>query len=717
MYSIVFLFIFSLTAIYSLPALTWVSDPVSANETATAYGGGFTKPAVNICDGVTCRTVTPVQNWEQSVKFIVPDTFNMAVYQIRVCNEDGSCTDSMEINQPDIWWFQSDGGNTASPGGWTRIFGKSLAFNKNRCVLASSTEKSNTQLKIVNQKTTQLTILNAVQASCYSLTFVIPDIVEGVYDVYVNNGLPNSGWIMAKASLNIKKPQRWSTMVFNVKELGLQNALAKVEANGGGIVYFPRGRYEMPVKTITLPPYTTLKGEGQELVNLFWPDMQKDMAPATLISGASAFAIEDLSIYVQLFFNNIIEDSSSSNGVRIQRVRIRANPLWSLIDEYQPFRGRSANFSFTECGVCVSLRGVNFVVTDNDFYCGGTHLIDFIYSQYGVVSNNKINYGSRSYHFQSTSYIIFEKNTIRGSALSSMGNDVVTFFNTSMDTLFFSQNTEEFVLGADREMMTLDGGGGAYWGTLANIQGTKMTLSKDPEFHNYAPHPTQNYARGAFMILSGQGAGQYRRVVHNQGREWEIDAPWVIEPIVNVSGINIGPFKGRMLFINNTFSDGGSVQLYAMAIDIIVAENIGQRFNGFFSWGLNPHKWGWQPNWFTQFLDNTILEGNGWGHFAASLSSITGDEQPGNFSGPMNNNVIMRRNVLHSNANIIISGTSYDVIVENNVIMNTETGITVQNTTKQVYLRGNNCVQVDTCISEVDHLLKYYDIYRKIKLV
>ena len=82
-------------------------------------------------------------------------------------------------------------------------------------------------------------------------------------------------------------------------------------------------------------------------------------------------------------------------------------------------------------------------------------------------------------------------------------------------------------------------------------------------------------------ILDGRGAGQYRLVTAHEGREWEVDRPWIVPPDAS-SRISIAPFRGRNLFIGNTFEDGGAFQLYGAAHDSIVAENKAPAWTG--SW-------------------------------------------------------------------------------------------------------------------------------------
>ena len=71
-------------------------------------------------------------------------------------------------------------------------------------------------------------------------------------------------------------------------------ALEAASRQGGGTVYFPRGRYLIS-EPLVIPPGVSIKGERTDLVNLVWPDFAD--APDTLIKGTSHFSIEDVTIY------------------------------------------------------------------------------------------------------------------------------------------------------------------------------------------------------------------------------------------------------------------------------------------------------------------------------------------------------------------------------------------------------------------------------------
>ena len=49
--------------------------------------------------------------------------------------------------------------------------------------------------------------------------------------------------------------------------------------------------------------------------------------------------------------------------------------------------------------------------------------------------------------------------------------------------------------------------------------------------------------------------------------------------------LQVGPFKGEIIFHRNRYEDGGAFQLYANAADIIVSQHRFARTEGLLSWG------------------------------------------------------------------------------------------------------------------------------------
>lgn len=694
------------------PVITWASDPVRPDETillqGDAFGGACLVELGRFPDFLSASPRTdalaPVKEWVPlqplqaggtALKCVVPKSWAQGVWACRVRRDDG-VSEPVVLNAPEPWWWIGDSGEFASPGGWLRVFGKSLNLGgESRAVLRDN--KGGTLS------------LKPKEADAYALRFDLPaDLTDGDHELFLHNGLGGDSAWRSVGMVLIRRRVEWKSDVFNVKDFGpepqkaLLAALDKAKANGGGIVHLPRGRYAMK-EALQIPPNTVLRGEAMELTSLYWPNFTEP--PKELISGAD-YGIESVTLYCQ-YHKDIIADTPESRRFFARRVRIRANCFFNLHYGNKEAEQRHVPARFDQCGSALKLRGCNFEVTDCDIYTSNYAIqINGYYDtkdglrvsngKPGIIARNRIRYGGRGYDIEHTERLIFEDNDIAGNNLHALGNDITTFYSSSCRHIYYARNHVHSIYGSDREIMTLDACGGAYLGTLAAVDGVKLTLATDPVFKGYAANtprgrlPT-SWVGAAVQVLDGKGAGQYRLVTAHDGREWQVDRPWTVAPDSS-SLISITPFRGRNLFVENVFEDGGAVQLYGVAHDSIVARNRAARMDGFLLWGLNGRDWGYQPSWGCQFLDNEVLEGNGYGERSSGFRTVAAEHNNNPvkaFEGPLVRGAIFRRNVLHNNAGIRIAGRTEDALVEHCIVRNTDTGITVEPTVRGALLRDN----------------------------
>jgi hypothetical protein len=103
-------------------------------------------------------------------------------------------------------------------------------------------------------------------------------------------------------------------------------------------------------------------------------------------------------------------------------------------------------------------------------------------------------------------------------------------------------------------------------------------------------------------------------------------------------------------------------------------------------------RWGWNPNWFNLFVDNSVLEGNALGGLTAAFAangqyavkseesgrSTVPSNDPtgcvGNLSGPLQVGAVFRRNTAMSNTKIVIDGSTEVVLVEHNQLSKAPVG-------------------------------------------
>jgi hypothetical protein len=692
------------------PTIVWASSPVRPDETVVIAGDSFTAsdvttvvelaPLENTPPGEPpagpgpepAAAPIPAASWQpqpllrgdaESIAAVVPAAWPQGLWACRVKRGD-AVSSPVGLNAPVAWWMQGDAGETATPGGTVRVFGHSLSFQ--------ASAKPAAALRGDDGVVVMLTV---TESTPYALTVQLPaDAKPGSHRLWVHNGLGGpAGWRLA-GTLAVAAPKPWKTDRFNVRDFGpkpeeaILAAIAKAKANGGGVVSLPRGRYGLS-KPLDIPDGVVLSGESRELVSIFWPDFETP--PLHLVRGNN-FGLENLSLYCQNH-RTVVSIEPKSDGAFVRNVRIRANCYFMIERPGEPFRDRSGPKSNRDIGAGIAVHGKNFEIRDCDVLASDIAL--FVRdTRQGRVTGNTFLYGGRGYRIESSRELVFENNTVEGFDLTAIGNDIGTFWSNACTNLYFAKNTLRRMFGADREMMTLDAGGGAYMGTLANVDGNRITLAADPTFKDYAPKPHQNWAGAAVMILEGKGVGQYRIVTGHQGRDWEIDRPWTVVPDQQ-SRISIVPFRGRNLFIGNACHDGGPFQLYGSAHECFVAENTGQRMDGFLVWGLDPHDWGQQPSWYCQFLDNRILEGNAYGHRTGGFGTAAAG-QPGDGKGRSIRDVLFRRNECRNNASISINGNLHGALVEHNLIQHTEAGVQVRLPAGGVLLRANRFEDVPT---------------------
>jgi hypothetical protein len=699
------------------PTILRAVDPVRPGETVMLSGDWPITASVEVAqltgqaDGaaLSWQHLEPLQVSSQSMKFAIPATWAMGAYACRVIDgaaPHASASATMLLNLPDPWWLRGDGSATAAaPGGWLRIFGKALHFDAPSHVRI---EGASRKIKLVAQA--------SKDTGGYALTVALPaDLPTGLYTVAVHNGFGGSNAWRPAGHIQIRPTPIWKQEVFDVSKFGpttndctaaVKAALAKAASNSGGVVHFPRGRYLIN-EELVIPPFVTLKGEGEGLVNLYWPNREQPLN--SLISGTDDFAVEDLAIYTSGIHKNAI---TGRNNVRVQRVRIRAN-----FYQRHDFVGKAhagiplVAASSANAGAGVMITGDNVVITDCDIY-HSDKAITLKETFGGLIARNRLDYGFTPLQCYGLSRVIFEDNECAGAGLWASGSGFGLYHSCATYHLYFAHNRIRQAYGGDGECLTTDGHGTAYVGKIANVQGGQITLADEirwgsgdkhliPEKHfqfglnKWRPKgdfATEEWHGVTLYILGGRGAGQYRNLLAGAGKQVTLEQAFTIPPDTS-SIVSIGKFQGRHLIVGNEFRDGRfSVQLYAPCCDCIVAENQVWRTASMStgaSLGLrapitgDPRDiWVVEPGWFHQFLNNHIWEGNGWGSESSVLGILSAQVTwpkiaPEIREVTMSRGHVIRGNQLDSNAHIEVNGPVSDVIIEHNTMQNVEQGVTV----------------------------------------
>ena len=699
----------------STPSIFWHSSPVGPDETLVLSGGNFSDDSIvelaQVVDAqnLDWQAVKPLQLSDVSLKAIVPSAWKPGIFACRV-KSGKAVSRTVYLNAPEIWWKQGDEGvDRTRQGGWLRLLGNCLSIGAKASVSLRSANGVETALELES-------------ISLYSLKVKIPLSLEvGRYTVIAGNGSGGKDGLRDAASLEILPARTAPEIVLSVLDFGADpsgmkdSTLAIVQITerlsclGGGVILFPSGRYRIDSvlrsgtwieSPLLIPENVTLRGEGQDLTSLWWPDHEK--ALPTLIDGRNNFAIEELSIYTQGRHSTII---SGSSNVRITNVRIRANCYYMTNNNggqhhLRKIEGQAAS------GAAILLWGENNQVTGCDIL-NSVCAFDIRIGRGNLIAGNQVR--ASNFHWMSgVSEMIFEDNSFTGNHLTAGGCNIALHFGGSIcKHVYYAHNSSSHIYGGDHECLTFDGHGSAFVGRVKNVDGATFTLLKinTPSSKPLRGHMADMYGTAVY-IVDGRGVGQYRWIKGYEGDNVTLDRPWDIEPDSS-SIISIGGFNGRHLLIGNSGTDTGTlIQLYPSNCECVVAENRGIRASNINSLGKigKECKTGHafiEVSWYNQFLDNHVVVGNAWGGGSTQvdrwiggeptlniwgwevsfrvtdegcdldefltpedLMSITGEDSPRQRSIPVSRFQIIRRHKVDSNSSIRIHGAIADVLIE-----------------------------------------------------
>jgi hypothetical protein len=694
------------------PVVFWASTPVRPDETVLVQGsdlGGAdtTVELARLSDDAKDATVkdwTRVRvlqaNANQSLKFAIPADWPMGVYAARVTTAAGASA-PVTLNAPEAWWLQGDEGETASPGGWLRVHGLCLTAGAGVAPAVRLAPEEPIDLRQEGKplSTPRAALTLAPEwADENSLHVRLPaNLADGEYGVSVHNGRGRqAGWRLV-GRLKVKPAPAPPGDTFSVLDSygpdaiskqretlikyrepldrteGVRAALDKAKKNGGGVVYFPAGRYTLKGK-LDVPPRTTLRGEGQGLVTIWWGTGHFNLdgggdkgrklpegtpkPPSPLISGPD-WSIEDLTLYLPVDYEQCLV---ADERFRMSRVKIR-------IDHYWLVQGRGNG--------TVARMGKNFQITDCDVLAKGDTLSC---GQYGLIARNHIASNKSMTPLGGAREVIVEHNLFTSMDPTAYQN----IAGVGRD-LYYGHNKQEAFYGHQSDFsFTFDASSGAYCGKLAKVDGTHVTLANDPTYPKWAPETHKIWRRAVISVLDGRGAGQWRDVTANAGRDWTTDRPFDVAPD-DASVVTITPFNGRVIVADNAFEDGNWVNAgYGISIDVVCARNDIRRCASVMNYGVHSQDW-YQPSWHVQYFDNAIREGNtGVGSNGAGR---TGEA----YSGPLTACAVHRRHTIAADnfGGIGITGVLRDAVVEGCTLKNPAGAIKADNKATGVLFRDN----------------------------
>ncbi len=176
-----------------------------------------------------------------------------------------------------------------------------------------------------------------------------------------------------------------------------------------------------------------------------------------------SFGLEDLTIYVLGYYNAVVNISTETSGVRLLRVRVRADAFINRDNT----AARSVPWQATFGGVgrpLVLLQGNNVEISGCDMwgswdalyarehFPGEAHTPSHA-AHFLLITNNSFSYGGSCYNLEQVQQVIMEGNTCTGQGMSQ-GNGIATHGGGVAQHVFLGANKFESIWGEDREAMT-----------------------------------------------------------------------------------------------------------------------------------------------------------------------------------------------------------------------------------------------------------------------
>lgn len=681
------------------PNVFWISEPVLPGQVVMALGCDLEKTMAVVLTSAQGKTfhIKPLQVSYDSVKFSLPKSPKLMpgafTFQLQAGEALGA---PLACNAPRVDWIFGDGGSFAVPGGTLRAFGRCLSWTGagKHCQAYLLGRGKKVALKIT-------------QATLYTLTCDLPKkLTVGSYEFVVEDRNGKRPAASSPVALEVRAAEKWPQTIFNVRDYGakgdaqaddtaaVKSAISAAGKAGGGVVFFPRGRYSLS-EGLALPPYVSLKGERKDACLLAWPDDKIIIGAA--IRGTHHFKVEDLTLFfsayrcgiqnMELWFGNPRDFAD----VTLRNLTIRGHRFLNYrsvnaINEQLTKIGEGAG-KHGDTGAMLCLGGDNLTVEDCDMVSSSMGL--WLNQGNGVrITNNRFLHGLLGFYWiHDTQRLVFEGNTVQGTLLGNGGGISAGGWAPSKN-MYIAHNTYLDIFGADSEAITTDCGHMYYSGRIKSSTADRILL---PEGAGYvkikvAPHNADELPVSELpipgsqcLITRGRGAGQFRTVKQSDPQGVTLDKPWVVIPDES-SEINVMSAAENFLVIGNRMKDARiAFQGFGAVLDAIIAENTCERAGGFRVLTLHYPAYGIEPSMCNQLLNNTILAGSFFDH----SNNITCRRFESHVGGQTHQGVpmrglVIRGNRLNENAFVEVNGEITSVLVEQNSVAHAEVGVLIK---------------------------------------
>ncbi len=618
------------------------------------YEGSFLHSTnADYSDGAwqNATTVEILQPTEGTLKFVIPKEFTKGMYAVRFNGFDNTTSEDDVIyylNRPRVSFVAGDEGKITTAGGSLKIVGDMLVWGYNE----ELTNYPNVKVLIKGENDawlfdqTQFSIENA-----NGIQLPVPaDIEKGTYEVSVYSGIGGTDGWSAPVQMTVGESPRasWPKEVFNVKDFGAtgmqwQNATGAVvkalEAaalNGGGVVYFPEGQYNL-CNSIVIPENVVVKGDGDGQSIVFWSmDLWPDGSlPGYVVGFTKNVEFKDLGFYACRINNWFVSMEKDVQNVYFNDLYVYTNPYGQYPTDANSGADGSGEVGRNELydmireeifdqAMVFSLLGgdmsddgaqnirFNNVTLKQSGTSGGLRGVSSE-SDYFYANNFNMNGGGWETVWGG-SHAIFQNSDHNSSSISILGIGMY-FYNNRLHDVYHN-NRELFVADYPAPSSTV---------TLKKLdEGSDATGDKDCWYEivggGYGGTDTIRFYQ--LKVAEGQGNMQSRYIVKNKGNKICVNSPFAVTPDSN-SVVEIREGRQDSYFIQNKLDEGGTgMGWYSGTVGVIYDGNTRTRS------GVYLNTWGYDTIWYVTFVNDNFDQPymfGGYGYQTGNNATVTND--------------------------------------------------------------------------------------------
>jgi dienelactone hydrolase len=457
------------------------------------------------------------------------------------------------------------------PGQSFRIFGRNLQF-----------PGSQPRVSLVEEKGNKSYPATVVQADAYVVRVQAPAAIKagGRYKIVVSNG--NGGSLsesiadevitgVASAPDPFGLQVAWGTEftfannIYNVKtdprlslkakgdsitddRAAIQAAIDLAAANGGGVVYFPEGKYRLDIPAgsgLLMKSKVVLKGEGYEKSFIQYgfgtpppyPDpIGKDGWPNATTEGVAV--LWPLNTTLTGLYGLCLQNVNTS-GIWRHSLKTMVPPVKMPGAGGSKFFAANCRFDFAVAWGLSWGYVDRFAITDCIFDSKAQVTWPWLWHCNGstnfIVRNNRVHYAAGRFGFNDSYNGIIENNHITrlGDLQNPKGETGGFNIDYAQDIVVMANHLD--VVGKDienrnqGETILSQGGNPDQQATGIVTSATATSVTDAQQKWGLIKTPSLGSA-DAIAIIDGKGTGQWRRLVSNTANTVKIDRPWDVIP-------------------------------------------------------------------------------------------------------------------------------------------------------------------------------------------